>query len=98
MKFESLEAWAEKTGQEMLKGRFAGLQEDPKFKGPMLTSITDPYQLEKLSGYTLLPDSPLRNKGLNLKSVIGIEQPAKDFYGNPVPQGDATEPGIHEIK
>jgi uncharacterized protein len=98
MKFKNLAAWAEETGQEMLKGRFIGMQMDPKFKGPMLTDITDPNQLEKLYGYILQPDSPLRNKGLDLKSVFGLEYPAKDFYGNPVPKGIATEPGIYEMK
>jgi hypothetical protein len=51
-----------------------------------------------LYGYTLQPDSPLRNKGINLKTLFNIEDPPADFYGNPVPLGVITEPGIHEVK
>jgi hypothetical protein len=98
MNFASLDEWAKSTGQEMIKGRLAGLQLDPKFKGPLLTDITDSYQLENLSGYILLSDSPLKNKGLDLKTIFGIEQPARDFYGNPVPVGAVSEPGIYKMK
>jgi hypothetical protein len=64
----------------------------------LVTDITDPYQLEKLYGFILRPDSPLKNKGLDLKSAFGIIQPMKDFYGNPVPAGVAIEPGICKMK
>jgi hypothetical protein len=30
--------------------------------------------------------------------MSGIDLPTSDFYGNPVPQGTAVEPGIYEIK
>jgi hypothetical protein len=98
MKFDSLEKWAVNTGQEMLKGHFVGMQFDPRLKGPLLTDITDPYQLEKLTGYSLLPDSPLKNKGMDLMAVFGIKCPAIDFFGNPVPSGRRTVPGIFEMK
>lgn len=39
-----------------------------------------------------------QKSGVDLKSIFDIDLPLTDFYGNPVPQGDATEPGIHEIK
>jgi hypothetical protein len=64
----------------------------------MVTDITDPYQLEKLYGFTLQPDSPLKNKGFDLKSVLNIVPPLRDFYGNSVPLGDGAEPGIFEMK
>jgi hypothetical protein len=98
MAFSDLQKWAKKTGQEMLKGQFVGEQEDPKFKGPLITNITDPYQLEKLIGFTLLDESKLRNRGLDLNSLFGIILPEKDFYGNNVPLGDGFEPGIFEMK
>ena len=98
MDFNNLADWAKATGQEMLKGNMAGMQKDPEFKGPMLTDITDPYQLEKLYCYTLLPGSPLKNKGLNLKSILNLMQPLRDFFGNTVPLGDEAEPGICEMK
>ncbi|MGC1391569.1 MAG: right-handed parallel beta-helix repeat-containing protein [Bacteroidales bacterium] len=98
MKFANLADWAKSTGQEMLKGKFVGIQKDPKLNGPFSTDITDPDQLEKLSGYILQPDSPLKNKGLNLNSAFGIIQPTKDFYGNPVPAGVTPEPGIFKME
>ena len=98
MNFNNLAEWAKKTGQETLNGHFIGIQEDPKFTGPLITDLTDPYQLNKLYGYTLQPDSPLKNKGLDLRSVPGVVNPVKDFFGNPVPMGAATEPGIYEMK
>lgn len=98
MKFASLAEWAKSTQQEMIQSHYVGMQLDPKFKGPLLTDITDPYQLEKLSGYILQSDSPLKNKGLDLKAIFGIEPPTKDFYGNPVPPGAAPEPGIFKMK
>jgi len=96
MNSASLEEWTKKSGQELLHARFVGMQEDPKLKGPLLTDITDPYQLEKLSGYTLQHDSPLKNKGMNLNSIFGIEQPAKDFFGNDISSGGLTIPGISQ--
>ena len=98
MKFGNLAEWAIETGQEMLEGKVVGMNIDPKFKGPLVTDITDPYQLNTLYGYTLQADSPLKNKGMDLKSMFGTEIPGKDFFGNPVPLGVATEPGIFEMK
>lgn len=98
LNFKSLNEWAGKTGQEMLKGQMKGIQTDPRLKGPLLTDITDPYQLENLTGYTLQSDSPLKNKGLDIKSIFGEEQPEKDFFGNLIPQGSAIEPGIYQRK
>lgn len=98
LQYMSLEEWSKQTGQEILKGKFKGLQSDPLFKGPFLTDLTDPYRLEELTGYILRPESPIKNKGMNLNYIFGINLPEKDFFGNPVPAGSATEPGIYEMK
>jgi hypothetical protein len=98
MNFANFNEWVEKTGQEMHNGQITGIWKDPKFKGPFVTDITDPYQLDKLYGFTLQSDSPLRNAGLNLQKFEGITPPVRDFYGNPVPLGVAPEPGIYEMK
>ena len=90
--------WARKNNQEMVDGHIAGTFQDPKFKGPLLTAITDPYQLGNLEGFTLQPDSPLKNKGQDIKKTLNITQPVRDFFGNPVPLGVASEPGIFEMK
>jgi hypothetical protein len=98
MDFKNLTDWANATGQELLEGHFAGMQEDPEFKGPIVTHLTDPYELVDLAGLTLKPDSPLKNKGLDLKFILNLTKPLRDFYGNSVPLGDAAEPGIYEMR
>jgi hypothetical protein len=98
MGFSSMSEWAKETGQEMINGQFEGIQQDPELKGPLITDITDPYRLEKLYGYNLEPDSPLKNKGLDFKSIFGLVQPDKDFYGNPIPADVSPEPGIYKMK
>jgi len=111
MNYRSLSEWSRATGQEKTNGRITGLQADPGLTGPFLTKITDPYRLGDLTGYKLKPDSPLRNRGVEtglrhvstpgLRHVStplpGIDLPAGDFFGNPVPLGESPEPGIHEM-
>jgi hypothetical protein len=98
LSYQNVEAWAKETGQETLQNRLVGLQKDPKFTGPLLTDITDPHKLENLKGYNLLPESGLKNEGLDLETVLHIKQPIRDFYGSPVPLGKGSEPGIFEMK
>jgi hypothetical protein len=98
MQFDSLVEWAKATGQEAMNGKIIGLQTDPHLNGPFITTITDPYQLGKLTGYMLKPESPLKNRGVVIESLYATELPTIDFFGNPFPQGSAPEPGIHELK
>jgi len=97
MGYGSLTAWAEATGQEMKEGKLLGTEADPKFTGPLNTVITDPYKLNTLRRYTLRPDSPLRNRGIAAGSITGKNLPVTDFFGNPVPNGTGTEPGIYDM-
>jgi hypothetical protein len=96
--FESLLAWTKATGQETMNGRIIGMQTDPQFNGPFTTDITDPHKLGMLSGFMLKPESPLKNRGIDIKSFSGFDPPSVDFFGNPIPQGSALEPGIHGLK
>lgn len=98
LSYSNLEDWAKATGQEMLRNKMVGMQQDPEFKGPLVTDITDPRHLDKLEGYNLLPESALKNKGLDLETVLHVKQPIRDFYGSPVPLGKGSEPGIYEMK
>jgi hypothetical protein len=70
---------------------------DHVLKGPFTTDITDPYKLNTLDGLKLESGSPLRNSGVQIKSMFGFDPPSKDFFGNTVPLGSAPEPGIFEI-
>jgi len=97
MQYDSLIEWAKATGEETLNGKIIGMQTDPLLNGPYITNITDPYQLGKLTGYMLKPDSPIKNRGVAINPVYGFDPASVDFFGNPVPQGSAPEPGIHEL-
>ena len=96
--FSSLIDWANATGQEKLNGEMKGLQTDPLLLGPITTNLTDPYKLNSLTGYKLKTNSPVIDKGIDLKALYNIITPAKDFFGNQTPKGRAPEPGIHELK
>lgn len=98
MQYSSLTGWAKDTGQETLRGKIIGMQTDPLLNGPFITNITDPYQLGTLTGFMLKPESPLRDRGVDGRSVSGFDPPSVDFFGNSLPQGSAPEPGIHELK
>jgi hypothetical protein len=97
MGYESLTAWAEATGQEMMKSKLLGTETDPKFFGPLNPIITDPYKLNTLRRYSLRPDSPLKNRGIAVGSITSKNLPVADFFGNPVPNGTGTEPGIYDM-
>lgn len=95
--YATVEEWANATGQEKLEGVMTGIQVDPKFKNPITPDLTDPYQLNTLTGFHLDPASPLKNKGIDLQKIFGITLPATDFYGNMLFKGTSPEPGIHEM-
>jgi len=71
---------------------------DPVLQGPFITDITDPYKLNTLTGLMLQPGSKIKDSGIQIQSMYGFDPPLTDFFGNPVPQGSAPEPGIHELK
>jgi hypothetical protein len=71
---------------------------DSEFAGPLVTDLIDPYKLNELKGYILRSGSSLKDTGLKISSEFGINPPVVDFFGNPVPQGSAPEPGVYEMK
>lgn len=96
--YKSLSEWATKTNQERLNGEIVGRQIDPLIKGPFITNLTDPYQLNTLIGLALRPESPVKDRGLDLPGLFKIQFPQTDFFGTPIPKGKGIEPGIHEIQ
>jgi hypothetical protein len=93
--YNSLSEWSAATGQEKLDGEPRGRQIDPKLKGPFLTNLTDPYQLNLLTGYSLMPGSPVKNSILDL-TTLQIPIAPHDFFGNPVSQ--QSNPGVQQLK
>jgi len=71
---------------------------DKVLHGPFVTDLTDPYKLNTLTGLMLQPGSNLKDSGIQIRSMYGYDPPSSDFFGNPVPQGSAPEPGIHELE
>jgi uncharacterized protein (DUF736 family) len=90
--FPTLAQWAQATGKEMVKGRLAGLTEDPKLvlPGSLKELPTDPRQLRTMPFYRLQAGSPCIGAGMVIDGNGG-----RDFFGNPL---DAARPpalGVH---
>ena len=94
----TLKAWASATGQEMVAGKLAGLFADPQLASQAGTviKITDLGTRSPLKAYTLLPQSPLIDRGLDLKTLFAIDPGSRDFFGNVLPGGSGLDIGAHE--
>ena len=93
--YSSILEWSAATGQEKLDGQVRGKQIDPKLKGPFLTNIADPYQLNLLSGYSFVSGSPAETSFLDL-AALKIPVAPHDFFGGTVSQ--QSNPGIQQLK
>ncbi len=93
--YRDIPEWSAATGQEKLNGEIKGKQIDPRLKGPFITTITDPYQLHSLTGYSLMPESPVKNYTLDLK-LLQIPLAPHDFFNGPVFQ--QSNPGLQQIE
>ena len=94
----SLAAWASATGQEMVAGKLAGLFADPQLASQAGTviKITDLGTRSPLKAYTLLSQSPLIDRGLDLKALFAIDPGSRDFFGNVLPGGSGLDIGAHK--
>jgi hypothetical protein len=96
--FSSLTAWRNATGQERLAGQPTGLSVDPLFRqAPVMLKSLLVAPHEGLAAFKLSGDSPLVDKGLDLKAGFGIEVGRRDFFGATLGQGAALEIGAHEF-
>jgi hypothetical protein len=96
--FSTLGDWQNSTGQEKLNGVAVGSTVDPK----MVNSggggtINNPDELVNLEAYKLLSNSPLREAGLDLPLLFGINVGNRDFYGMTVPVGGKYDTGAAEF-
>ncbi|MEP7108111.1 MAG: right-handed parallel beta-helix repeat-containing protein [Ferruginibacter sp.] len=80
-----LNEWAKKSGQEMLAGKLTGWNTDPDFKGAGTTTITSVPGLKLFDGYKIPVGSRLRQNGLELKRLFGIETGSVDLNGQLAP-------------
>lgn len=90
-------AWTAQTGKEIRHGRLTGTNRDPGLRNPRAPTLVDPRQLSTLDGFKLNLQSPLRNKGVDVHGILSVSEKLVDFFGQPVPQGPGSEPGISEL-
>jgi len=93
--YKNIEEWSAATGQEKLNGELKGKQIDPKLRGPFATTLTNPYQLDSLIGYSLMPDSPVKNSLIDL-TTFQIPLAPHDFFNGPVSQ--QSNPGVQQLE
>lgn len=86
------------TGQEMLNAVPTGFDIDPGLFNPGLGgTIGNPSGLTKMLEYRLTANSPLINRGIDLKARLGVSTGTRDFYGTGLPQRGAFDIGAHEL-
>jgi hypothetical protein len=94
--FDSLDAWREATGKEMLDGSPVGVNLDPLLNRPGNGErLTDPTRLPELFAYMLQPGSPAIDAGVDFRK-LGVDPGPHDFFGNPIPRGSGFNIGAHE--
>ncbi|MEZ4829573.1 MAG: right-handed parallel beta-helix repeat-containing protein [Bacteroidia bacterium] len=95
--YNSLNAWRTGKGQEMLGGNPVGFQGDPVVSNPGGGgTIGDPTLLFTLNAYNLLNASPLKDMGLSLDSVLGVNVGNQDFFNNTIPANGQFDVGAEE--
>ncbi len=84
----------------MLVDSVVGMNIDPMLFNPGAVTITNPKDISylTLAGFQMLPGSPLRDKGIDLETVYGINMGLYDFFGDSIPQNNIWDIGIHEYR
>ena len=90
----SFNAWRQQSGQETMNGFAVGMSQNPMIKKMGMSSLTDPMQLKNVFDYQISDNSPVVNKGLDLKTLFGINPGTNDYFGNINPSGKSNM-GIH---
>ena len=101
--YSSLNAFQIATRQETKPAKNGdmgeGLETDPLLAQPgTAPTLDNADNLNKLSGYRLLPKSLLINAGVHLPIYYGIRVGEQDFFGAPLPNGKNFDIGAHERK
>jgi hypothetical protein len=97
--FNDLQKWAAATGYEQQAKKLAGTTFQKKlFSIPSHIDITDPHQLTTNSLLFSFCNTPLHNKGIDIKKNFKIDVGRTDFFGNTIPLGNSFDVGICELK
>lgn len=95
--FTSLQDFQNSTLQEIFDGRRLGLTVNPQLKAPGKGgTLGYPLELAKLKqNYALQKNSPLVNKGLDLRMLLGLSIGDHDFFGNKIDGVEQLSIGAH---
>lgn len=97
--FTDLLKWAFSTGYELQDGKLIGNTfQQTLFSLPAKINITNPRKLKTNTLLRSLCDPRLRDKGINIKKMFGIDTGKTDFFGNLISPGDSLAPGVCVIK
>ena len=88
--YKTLADWSTATGQEFQNGAIVGFTVDPMLTSPGGGATYGGYDPGGLTAYRLLPGSPVRGAGLDLKAASGIDPGASDYFGAPIPHTTGT--------
>lgn len=95
--YTNLAAWQAGKGQEMLSGNPVGFEGNPMVSNPGGGgTIGDPTLLFTLNAYNLMNASPLKDMGLTLNTVFGVNVGNQDFFNNTIPANGQFDVGAEE--
>ncbi|MES1224994.1 MAG: right-handed parallel beta-helix repeat-containing protein, partial [Bacteroidota bacterium] len=83
---KNFSAWSVTNNKEIYQGGIVGFNITPLFANPGKATIISPSQLPKFTNYRLPGNSVLKNGGLDLKQLFGIETGGKSFNKTEAPQ------------
>jgi hypothetical protein len=97
--FTDIKKWTEATGYEQHNGKLTATVFEKKiFLIPADITITDPHALKTNAMLRSLCNAAVRNKGIEIVKIFGINTGKTDFFGNHIPLGNGFEPGVCEMK
>ncbi|MEZ4774053.1 MAG: right-handed parallel beta-helix repeat-containing protein [Bacteroidia bacterium] len=95
--YNNLAAWQTGKGQEMLNSNAVGFEGNPMVSNPGGGgTIGDPTLLFTLNAYNLMNTSPLKDMGLTLNTVFGVDVGNQDFFNNTIPANGQFDVGAEE--
>ena len=94
--YTDLASWRTATSNEKNGAKATGIVANPLLTNVGLNAIVYPNPPNLLDAYALETSSPAINAGLDLLSLYGISNGARDFYNNTAPLGNAYDIGAFE--
>ena len=83
--------------REKINNINVGFNENPGLLNPINAgNVNNTYKLDTLTAFQTKVNSVIRENGLNLDSLFGINPGSKDFFGNTLPKGSKFDIGAYE--